>query len=145
MIMKEKLITLITLFLLMPTASAQLRVELELDQETFLPHETLPVKVTVRNSSGQVLKLGTTEDWLTFSVENTDGSVVSQIKPVEVRKEFTIPSAHRANLSFDLAPCFDLTKFGRYHIVATVRMPQWGQNFSSKPKVFGISTGVKLW
>lgn len=145
MTMKQKLFTLILLLLLAPPLFAQLRVELELDQETYLPHETLIAKVIVRNSSGQVLKLGNAEDWVTFAVENTDGSIVSQTKPVDVKKEFTIPSAHRATVKFDLAPCFDLTKFGRYHLTATVKVPQWNQVFSSRPKVFGISNGVKLW
>lgn len=143
--MKEKIIALVAFLLFAPGVLAQLRVEVVLEQETYLPHESLPIKVVVRNSSGQSLKLGDTDEWLTFSLENTDGSVVTQVKPVDVRKEFTIPSAHRANVTFDLAPSFDLTKFGRYLVTATVKVPQWNQVFSSRSHAFGISPGVTLW
>jgi hypothetical protein len=144
--MRKKLIALLLCFLFVPAGVAQIQVEVLLDQETYLAHESLPVKVRVRNRSGQTIKLGNTEDWLTFTVENSNGSVVSQLKPVDVSgEEFVLPSAHRATKTVDIAPCYDLTKFGRYYITAVVKVPQWGQEFESRPKIFGISSGSKIW
>ena len=49
--------------------SAQVTVELTPEQEQFLPAESLVVAVRITNRSGQNLRLGQGEDWLTFSVE----------------------------------------------------------------------------
>lgn len=127
-------------------AWAQLRVELEFDQETYLPHEPMYAIVKIHNSSGQTLVLGNDNEWLSFSVEPAQGGVVLQKKPADVEGEFKLPTASRARKMVNLAESFELTKFGRYNVTATVRIPQWGEAFSSgKPKPVGIATGVKLW
>ncbi|MGN6386404.1 MAG: hypothetical protein ACTHMT_09210 [Verrucomicrobiota bacterium] len=128
------------------SASAQLRVEVSFEQETYLPKEPMNAVVRIYNSSGQTLVLGTNETWLTFSIENANGAIVEQKKVPDVVGEFTLPSAHRARKFVDLAAAYDLTKFGRYYVTATVHIPQWNQSFTSyKHAVVGISTGVKLW
>ena len=63
-------------------ASAQVSVELAMDQEQFLPSEAVPLAVKITNRSGQPLHLGAEANWLTFSVEADDGFVV--IKNAEV-------------------------------------------------------------
>jgi hypothetical protein len=125
---------------------AQLRVELNFEQETYLPEEPMNAIVRIYNSSGQTLVFGTNTDWLTFSVESADGKVVKQKKTADVLGEFSLPSAHRAKKFVNLAEAYDLSKFGRYYVTATVRIPQWQESFSNrKHAVVGISTGVKLW
>jgi hypothetical protein len=47
--------------------TAQVAVEILLDQEQFLRDESLPVKVRVINRSGQTLRLGQDNDWLGLS------------------------------------------------------------------------------
>ena len=48
------------------SAPAQVTVDVVLDQEQFLPTETMPVAVRITNRSGQPLHLGADADWLTF-------------------------------------------------------------------------------
>lgn len=128
------------------SALAQLRVELSFEQETFLPHEPMYAIVRIHNSSGQTLVLGKDPEWLTFSVEPASGGVVLEKKAPDVLGEFTLPNASRARKMVNLAEAFELTKFGRYKITATVRVPQWGEAFTvPKPSVVGIASGVKLW
>jgi len=125
---------------------AQLRVELNFEQETYLPQEPMEAIVRIYNSSGQELVLGTNVDWLTFSIQSTDGSIVKQKKPADVMGEFSLPSAHRAKKLVNLADAFELSKFGRYYVTATVRIPQWGQSFSNpKRALVDITNGVKVW
>ena len=50
-------------------ASAQVTVDVLLDQEQYLPNEAMPVAVRITNRSGQPLHLGAEADWLTFSVQ----------------------------------------------------------------------------
>jgi hypothetical protein len=45
----------------------------------------------------------------------------------------------------DLTPYFNLTKAGRYTVIATVRIKQWDKQYVSKPKSFDIINGAKLW
>src|SRR5687767_9099417 len=138
---------LVALFLCAPAgALAQVRVELSFEQETYLPHESMFAVVRIYNSSGQTLVLGRDENWLTFHIEPVDGGVVKEKKPPEVVGEFSLPSGSHATKRVDLAKAYDLTRFGRYNVSATIQIPEWGQSFST-PKVrpVGIATGVTMW
>jgi len=44
-----------------------------------------------------------------------------------------------------LAPCFSLTRPGRYSVTATVRIKDWDKEFSSPPAKFDIIVAAKLW
>jgi hypothetical protein len=73
----KKFISILGLLLLPLTPlSAQVTVEVTIEQELFLPGEALPVAVKIRNHSGQTLHMGDAPDWLTFSVESNEGFVV---------------------------------------------------------------------
>lgn len=127
------------------TAAAQLSVEVVIDQDQFLREESLPVKVRITNRTGQPLKLGQDNQWLSFVVEGMEGALVSKLADPPVAGEFTLQSAQVATRLVDLMPSFDLTEAGRYRVTATVRLPEWGQEIPSKPKPFEIVRGTKLW
>jgi hypothetical protein len=124
---------------------AQIRVELEFEQETYLPREPLHAVVRIYNMSGRTLVLGQDSQWLSFTVENVNGSLVEQTKTVDVQGEFTLPSSSRARKLVNLAEAYDMGKFGRYLVQATVQIPGWPETYSSKQRAVGIATGVKLW
>ena len=125
--------------------SAQVSLELQLDQEQFLRNEALPVKVRIGNLSGQPLHLGGETNWLIFSVQSIDGSIVLKRAEVEVGGEFTVESATAATKWVDLAPAFNLGDAGRYRVTATAKLRSWGREITSKPKNFDIVNGARLW
>ena len=126
---------------------AQMRVELTFEQDSYLPHEPMYATVVIYNSSGQSLRLGRDNDWLSFAVEPSTGGVVKQIKVPDVMGEFELPSASRARKMVNLAEAYELTRLGRYYITAVVRVPEWGgETFTSqRPRPIGIASGVTLW
>jgi hypothetical protein len=126
-------------------ASAQVDVEVTLEQEQFLSGESLPVAVKITNRSGQPLHLGADASWLTFSVESADGFVVIKNADVPVKGEFDLASSQLAIKRVDLAPYFVISKQGRYHIIATLRIKDWSVEVSSPAKMFDVITGAKLW
>jgi hypothetical protein len=125
--------------------SAQVSVEVSLDQDQFLASEKLQAAVRITNRSGQSLQLGEDADWLTFSVEARDGFVVPKSGEIPVAGEFALGSSKVAIKRVDLSPYFSLTKPGRYSVIATVRIKQWNKQYSSNPKGFDIIHGAKLW
>jgi hypothetical protein len=125
--------------------TAQVTVEVTLDQDQFLPGESVPAAVRITNRSGQTLQLGKDDYWLTFGVESKDGYVVLKKGRVPVEGEFTLQSSQRAIKRVDLAPYFDLTMPGRYSIIATVTIRAWNQNITSQPRTFDVIEGAKLW
>ena len=143
--MKTIVATLLSLVALGSGAFAQILAEVTLDQEQFLPGEALPASVRITNRSGQKLQLGSEADWLTFSVESRDGSIVSKLGEPPVLGEFTFDTAKVATKRVDLAPYFSLTRAGRYRIVATVRIKAWGAQIASPAKDFDIINGSKFW
>jgi hypothetical protein len=126
-------------------APAQVSVEIVLDQEQFLPSESVPVAVRITNRSGQPLRFGADANWLTFSVESTDGFVVIKNSDVPVSGEFDLDSSQMATKRVDLAPYFVLSRPGRYNLTATVRIKEWHAEVASPAKAFDIINGAKLW
>jgi hypothetical protein len=125
--------------------SAQVTVSLTLDQDQFLPSETLPVAVHITNQSGQPLHLGADTDWLTFSVEAADNFIVVKNSDPPVQGAFELDSSQVATKHVDLAPYFDLKQPGRYQIIATVRLKDWSTEVTSPPQGFDVIDGAKLW
>lgn len=126
-------------------ASAQVTVEVTQDQDQFLPGEALITAVRITNRSGQTLRLGAEENWLTFSVESRDREVVPKTGEAPVTGEFLLPSSKVATKRVDLAPYFSATLPGRYSVTATVRIKDWNREIVSQPRKFDIIEGAKLW
>jgi hypothetical protein len=120
-------------------------VELALDQDQFLPSESVPVAVKITNRSGQRLHLGADADWLTFNVESADQSVVIKNSEVPVLGEFDLESSQQAIKHVDLQPHFAMTKQGRYKLTATLNLKAWSATVSSLPKAFDVISGAHIW
>src|ERR1051325_9177237 len=86
--------------------SAQVTVDLVLDQDQFLSGETLNGTVRITNRSGQSLHLGMDNRWLTFSVESKDRFLVSRTGEVPVDGEFVLESSKLAKKEVDISPYF---------------------------------------
>jgi hypothetical protein len=123
---------------------AQVKVEVVMDQDQFVPGESVPVAVRVINHSGQTLHFGE-ENWLSYSVESRDGFIVDKTGESPVAHGFEVQSADMATQHADLGPFFNLTRAGRYKVTATVRIKDWGTELTSEPKNFTIIRGFKLW
>ena len=143
--MKTFLLALVLAALACSRALAQVKVEVMLEQEQFLPSETVPVAVRITNRSGQPLHLGEEPNWLTFEVESADGLIVVKNAEVPVLGEFDLGSSQMATKRVDLSPYFDITKPGRYRIIATVRIKEWRAETASPAKSFDVITGAKIW
>jgi hypothetical protein len=127
------------------SAQAQVSVEVVLEQQQFLPGESLPVAVKITNRSGQPLHLGGDANWLTFGVESEDGFIVMKRADVPVAGEFDLGSSEVATRRVDLAPYFALSRQGRYRVVATVRIRDWNAEMSSPKQNFDVVNGATLW
>jgi hypothetical protein len=143
--MKILPLTILALMASALAAAAQIAVEVTIEQEQFLREESVPIKVRITNRSGQALRLGADNEWLTFSIESLDGYVVTKIGEIPVKGEFLLESAHVATRQVDLMPGFDLSHPGRYAVTATVRIKEWNDEAASKPKPFEVIRGTKLW
>ena len=125
--------------------SAQVTVEVTQDQDQFLPAEAMPTAVRITNRSGQSLRLGREQDWLTFSVQSPGAAVVPKTGEVPVMDEFVLESSKVATKRVDLAPYFSLNRSGHYSVTATIRIKDWNQDITSPPRTFDIIEGAKLW
>jgi hypothetical protein len=126
-------------------ARAQVSMELSLDQDQYLPNETIRLAVKIINTSGQELHLGANPNWLTFSMESADGTVVVKNSEVPVVEPFDLESSQMATKHVDLQPYFQLTRPDRYKVIATMHIPEWGLTVNSAPTHFDIITGAELW
>jgi hypothetical protein len=129
----------------MAGASAQVTVNVTQDQQQFLPGEALKVAVRITNLSGQSLHLGGEENWLSFAIESSEGTVVSKTGEAPVQGAFVLESSKVAIKRVDLAPYFGVTLPGHYQIVATVHISDWNRDIISPPRSFDLIEGSKLW
>src|SRR2546430_8145805 len=132
-------------FALAPLVSAQVSVDLALDQDQFLPGESLEVGVRITNFSGQTLRLGKDTDWRRFTIEGRDSYIVRVSDDVPVQGECDVESSTVSTRRVDVAAYFALARPGRYLVTATVKLKQWDKQLVSKPKAFDIIAGTKLW
>jgi hypothetical protein len=123
---------------------AQVKIELNLDQEQFLPGEALLVKVKITNLSGQTLNLGSDEDWLKFAVDSRDGFIVLKNGEAPVAEKIVLESAKAAIKPVNIAPYFNLKKPGSYSISATASIKDWDKQIISAPKTFDIINAAPL-
>jgi hypothetical protein len=128
-----------------PLLQAQVKVEVALDQQQFLPGESLPVILRVINHSGQTLYFGADNTWLDFSVETQDGHAIGKTAEFPPAEAFALDSAQRATRRIDIAPCFNLTARGHYKVRANVLVQEWNQVITSPPVEFDIIEAAKLW
>lgn len=126
-------------------ASAQLTVDVVLDQQQFLPGESVPVSVRITNHSGQTLNLGADNTWLTFLVESMDGTVVLKKSEPDVISPFVLGSSEMATKHVDLAPYYALIRNGRFKVSATVHIKDWKTDITSAQQEFDIIQGAQLW
>jgi hypothetical protein len=141
----HRLFSWLSLFLLTMAVQAQVDVKLEFAQDKFLTGETSEVTLRIANFTGGPLRLGERADWLRFSVENVNGSVVQRRTELEETGAFTLKAGARATLRFDLAPLFQLDQIGRYHVSATVVTGPGETHVVTAPVEFEIMNGVVLW
>jgi len=133
-------------FICMPLVlRAQLSVEILLDQQQFLKDESMPLRVRITNRSGQTLTFGNDSDWLTFAVDSRDGFSIAKFSEVPVNGKFSLDSAEVATRTVDLMPHFDFSRPGRYSVAATLKIPQWEKEITSKPANVEVIRGVRLW
>ena len=143
--MKRLLPILGAILWLAHNASAQVTIELELDQKQYLPGETILAKVRVGNFSGQVLNFGATPDWLTFELQSADGVIVERRGSPAVLGEFQLDSSSIATKRVNLAPAFNVARSGHYRVTATVQVAVWDQRWASKVATFDVIKGTTIW
>ena len=138
-------VIIVILLLSLVAGTAQVTVDIMLDQDQYLSDESLPVKVRITNRSGRALKLGATEDWLNFTVENREGHNVARFGDLPVKEEFTVESSMVATRTVNITPFFNIGMPGRYTVSAEMKIPEWNQQVSSKPRNFSVARGAPLW
>ena len=143
--MRKLALWLIFHFLALVPAMAQVSVEVLQEQTHFLPGEDINLAVRVINSSGQTLRFGDDPGWLTFTIESSEGVVVSQTGDVPVTGGFDLESSKMATKRANLAPFYSFPGPGRYLVRAIVKIKAWDREISSTPKAFTIIRGAKLW
>jgi hypothetical protein len=144
-VLMKALFLLIGLALPAFLASAQVNIDLTLDQEHFLPGEAVPVSVHITNRSGQTLHLGADDVWLSFLVESVDGPVVSEKSNPPVYGPFDLGTSEVATKRVDLAPYFALGRDGRYKVTATLHIRDWNTDVTSASQDFDVIRGAELW
>ena len=126
------------------SATDVISLQIELNQEYYLPKESVTATVILTNFSGQTLELGKTATWMSFEIENSEGRPELQERLIDASGEFELKSALRAKKRLDITKGFDLFEPDVYQLTAYVDIPNWGR-VASSPKKFQILAGINYW
>jgi hypothetical protein len=141
----KKLVWVVLSLAAVLAAQAQVRIEIRFDGEQYIANQPLIANVRIVNDSGVTLRLGDDPNWLAFTIETMEGPYASQLRLPDVVGAFELESSHTATKHVDLAPCFNLTRSGKYKVFATVKVPAFKTSFASPGKVFYIVSGSRMW
>jgi hypothetical protein len=119
-------------------------VQLQLDQDQYLPEEDLQLKVRITNRSGQPVSFGQDDHWISFDVIGERDRLISKLGEMPVKGPFTLLSGQETTRPLNPTPYFDFRRPGRYRIGALISIPQWNQQIACRPAAFTVSEGVPL-
>lgn len=131
-------------------ARSPVGLELKLGQDRFLPRERMELEIMVRNQTGQPLTFRPEDDWLDVTVTTVlnvpgEGSLVTRLRPVVISESFTVNHTLGAKATVDIAPCFDLSRPGRYKVSAAMKYSGARPPLVSQPVIFEVVPGSVLW
>ena len=122
----------------------QLTIRLSLDQNVYLSGEAVVAHVEISNLSGQTISLGSSSDWLRFSVESHDGTFVNRLGDIDMSGTFDLASSVAASRGVNILPAFDMLRSGRYKVTATAKVEDWGQFYNSNSVTLDVVKGVEV-
>lgn len=131
----------------LPTAKAQVRVDISFKRSLYVVYEPLIATVTINNLSGRPLLLQDVENhqWFGFTIESGDGRPVPPINANYSLKPEAVGPGEKLTRAVNLTPLFPLNEFGLYRVKATVYAEAFGRYFSSPPLSVEITDGRPIW
>lgn len=130
-----------------PAQTQPLKVQLTTEHTQFIAQEPMEITIRVLNYTGEALQLnGSDPEWITFSVEALGNkSLVRQAAPLDVDRSIPpVGTGMMATVRVGLVPQFEISKAGRYKIVARVKAGRWGE-ITSEPYFIDIVPGITMW
>ncbi|PAW81829.1 MAG: hypothetical protein B9S33_16050 [Pedosphaera sp. Tous-C6FEB] len=110
----------------------------------------MELEIMVRNQTGQPLTFRPEDEWLDVTVSTVlnvpgEGSLVTRLRPVTIPDSFTVNTTLSAKATVDIAPCFDLSRTGRYKVVASIKYSGTRPPLVSQPVIFEVVPGSVIW
>jgi hypothetical protein len=123
---------------------AQMNVRLQMEQDTFLLYEAIPVVLMVQNYSARTIELAGTDGkpWLSFLVTDENGNMIGATDVPVANESVLIPSGQTVGYSVDLLPHFQLRHRGNFRVQAYISAR--GISTHTTPVRFTIMRGREL-
>lgn len=146
-----KIFSILSSFLMLGLSAvlnAQVQVSLQMERNSYLVGESIPVQITLTNLTGKDIDFeGTNErPWLDFMVRANNLGV--PVKPARkpLFGKVTVPAGEAVSRRINLAEIYAFTELGNFSIYAIVRLPhQTEKGFQSNRRLFTVSTSPPQW
>jgi hypothetical protein len=126
---------------------AQVTVKLQLERNSYLAGEPIPVGITLTNLTGQPLVFEGSKErpWIDFIVSSSRGVPLRPVgEPVFGKVE--VPAGKTVGRSVDLSRLYAFGELGNFSIYAVVRLPhQRTEGFQSNRHLFTVSESPPRW
>ena len=126
---------------------AQLQVDLKFSRRLYLAYEPLMASVSITNYSGRDITLenSETENWLSFQVTNSEGTLLPAHEGKARFEPRTLGAGESCRFSVNLVNIYPIAEFGAYRIRASIYFAEMDKFFSSPPRNIEVSEGKVIW
>ena len=124
-------------------ASAQLGVEMSLNNTDYVSHESVKATVKVHNRSGQDVVLP--QGWLTFDVYNGSRMLSGHRGAAGGMPPFVLGAGKSITKVVSINSLYPVYDWGNYRVNASVYYPPLRNYFTSKPKRFTVTDPKPFW
>jgi hypothetical protein len=131
----------------LPSAQAQLKVNLSISRRLYIVYEPIIATVTVTNLAGRDITLSDADQqsWFGFNIMDGDDQPVPELNVNHQLAPFTIRAGEVAKRSANLTTLYAIREFGLYRIRATIFAKDYGKYFVSPPVSLELTEGKLIW
>ena len=129
-------------FLFILFAWGQLNINLDLEEDTFLIYDEIPIKISVHNTTNKTINFSSPDDNnIELIIIGPNGRIPSKGEN-HLSKTISFPPGITKEISFNLYDNYLLTKLGEYEVSLAVKHPLLNnQTLLSREKYFSIKEG----
>lgn len=143
------LIISITLFLLVFSSYAQLAMNLKLNGQSYIKHEKIYARLTVKNQSGQTIVFGSNEKLkgeISLKIETIKGETPKIVQaPVYEINDIILHAGERHTFDIPITRYYEFPNDGKYRLKAVVTYSQLPKAYETSQVEFSIVSGNTVW
>jgi len=134
-------------FLSIPSAEAQIQVDISIKRPLYIAYEPLIVNVSISNLTGEALELVDSgkNRWFGFQIETLDGRPIPPNASEHINPPVRLEPGQKLTRAINITPLYPIGEFGGYRIRASIYAASLNKWFNSDSLNVDITEGRSIY